>query len=151
MEIPIPATLSLELGKLITERDGGVKYRFVSELPFRGRAPHDLDAFERNAIATLRQNPRQPVVETTGSIFSRELRVVTPVVMGPVCVACHDTHPDSPKTDWKVGDVRGIQEVTVQQSLGANIFAFRYVLAYLAVAGSAGFAFVALQLHRAPR
>jgi signal transduction histidine kinase len=147
--IPISATLSLELGKLITERDGAVKYRFVSDFPFRGRAPHDLDAFERGAIATLRQNPGEPVVETTGSIFSRQLRVVTPVVMGPVCVACHDTHPDSPKTDWKVGDVRGIQEVTVQQSLGANIFAFKYLLAYLAVAASAGFAFVALQRRQA--
>lgn len=26
------------------------------------------------------------------------------------CVACHNTHPESPRKDWKVGDVRGIVE-----------------------------------------
>ncbi|MBI3604091.1 MAG: hypothetical protein HY205_06540 [Nitrospirae bacterium] len=31
--------------------------------------------------------------------------------MRPLCVGCHNTHPDSPKTDWKVGDVRGVVEV----------------------------------------
>jgi adenylate cyclase len=27
------------------------------------------------------------------------------------CVSCHNTHPDSPKKDWKVGDVRGVLEI----------------------------------------
>ncbi|CAH0350871.1 DUF3365 domain-containing protein [Aquabacterium sp. CECT 9606] len=27
------------------------------------------------------------------------------------CVACHNSHPQSPKRDWKVGDVRGLIEV----------------------------------------
>ena len=27
------------------------------------------------------------------------------------CVSCHNTHPDSPKTDWKLGDVRGVLEI----------------------------------------
>ena len=147
--IPIPATLSIELGRLIGERDGAVKYRFVSDLPFRGRALHELDAFERGAIGTLRQNPGQPVVETNGSIFDRQVRIATPVLMGSTCVACHNSHPDSPKTDWKVGDVRGIQEVTVQQPLGANVFAFKYLLAYLVVAAASGLTFIALQRRQA--
>lgn len=29
------------------------------------------------------------------------------------CVNCHNTHPDSPKTNWKTGDVRGILEVNI--------------------------------------
>ena len=33
--------------------------------------------------------------------------------MGAACVSCHNAHPESPKHDWKVGDVRGIQEVTI--------------------------------------
>ena len=28
------------------------------------------------------------------------------------CVACHNTHVDSPKKDWQEGDVRGVLEVT---------------------------------------
>jgi len=27
------------------------------------------------------------------------------------CVACHNSHEDSTKTDWKEGDVRGVLEV----------------------------------------
>jgi adenylate cyclase len=61
--IPIPATLSIELGKRISAHDGSVKYRFVSDLPFKGREPHSLDAFEKDAIAALRQDPKLPIVD----------------------------------------------------------------------------------------
>ena len=147
--IPIPATLSIELGKLISAHDGTVKYRFISDLPFNGREPHALDGFEQNAIATLREKPKEPVVEVSGSIFDRQVRIATPVTMGPVCVSCHNTHPDSPKRDWKVGDVRGIQEVTVFQPIEANIFAFKYLLIYFAFAAAAGLSFILMQRWQA--
>ena len=50
--------------------------------------------------------------------------------MGAACVSCHNTHPDSPKRDWKVGDVRGIQEVSITQPFAANLFSFKYLLIY---------------------
>ena len=50
--------------------------------------------------------------------------------MGATCVNCHNSHPESPKKDWKVGDVRGIQEVTVNQPVAANLFSFKYLFAY---------------------
>ena len=147
--IPIPATLSIELGERISAHDGAVKYRFVSDLPFRGRAPHALDPFEQRALSELRLNPAQPVVETTGTLLDRMVRIATPVKMGEVCVGCHNRHPDSPKLDWKVGDVRGIQEVAVSQSLGTNLLAFKYLLAYFALAAGAGLAFILLQRRQA--
>ncbi|MBV8613318.1 MAG: adenylate/guanylate cyclase domain-containing protein [Acetobacteraceae bacterium] len=147
--IPIPATLSIELGKLISGRDGTVRYRFVSDLPFKGRGRHNLDTFERDALQSLRQHSRDSVVEASGSIFDRQVRIATPVVMGRVCVGCHNSHPDSPKTDWKVGDVRGIQEITVRQQLVENIFALKYLLAYLVIAAATGFTFIGLQWRQA--
>src|SRR5690349_20059848 len=57
--IPIPATLSLELGKVIGEQQGNITYRFVSDFPFKGRAPHDLDSFEQGALQKLRGDPKQ--------------------------------------------------------------------------------------------
>ena len=39
------------------------------------------------------------------------MRYGTAVRLKAGCVACHNTHPESPKTDWKVGDVRGVQEI----------------------------------------
>src|SRR5262249_15764821 len=56
--IPIPATLSLELGKVIGEQQGNISYRFVSDYPFKGRAPHELDSFEQGALQTLRSDPK---------------------------------------------------------------------------------------------
>ncbi|MER8815575.1 adenylate/guanylate cyclase domain-containing protein [Mesorhizobium sp. M0965] len=143
--IPIPATLSIELGKRISAHDGSVKYRFVSDLPFKGRAPHQLDAFERNAILALRANPKEPIIEVSGSLFDRQVRAAAPVVMGQVCVTCHNSHPDSPKTDWKVGDVRGIQEISVNQPIAANVLTFKYLLLYFGFAAAAGLTFILLQ------
>jgi class 3 adenylate cyclase len=143
--IPIPATLSIELGKLITSRNEAVKYRFVSDLPFKSRESHNLDAFEQGALSALRQDPQTPVVEVSGSIFDSRIRMAGPVFMGAPCVTCHNAHPESPKKDWKVGDVRGIQEISVEQPIAANILSFKYLLMYFALASFAGITFIALQ------
>ena len=39
------------------------------------------------------------------------LRFATADLMRPSCINCHNTHPETPKNDWKVGDVRGVLEV----------------------------------------
>jgi adenylate cyclase len=143
--IPIPATLSLELGRVISERQANISYRFVSDYPFANRLPHRLDPFETAALAALRENPKQGLVEVTGSLLTDRVRQVAPVLMEAPCVACHNTHPDSPKRDWKIGDVRGIQEVLVTQPIVPNIFSLRYLLLYLGFAGASGVTFIALQ------
>jgi len=151
--IPIPATLSIELGQLIGDRAGGVGYRFVSDEPFTSRTPHNLDGFETRALADLRAtgNPHASVTEIDGSIFQRQIRMAVPVVMSAACVACHNTHPESPRGDWKVGDVRGIQSITIQQPIATNLLSFKYLLAYLVLSGLAGSAFAALQWRQAVR
>ncbi len=143
--VPIPATLSIELGNRISEGDGAIKYRFVSDLPFKDREPHLLDNFETNAITTLRANPKASVTDFSGSMFNRQLRVASPVIMAQACVDCHNSHPNSPKTDWKLGDVRGIQEISVRQPIEANIFSFKYLLSYIAAASLTGIALLWLQ------
>ena len=147
--IPIPATLSLELGDRISGGDGVVKYRFVSDLPFKDRKPHDLDAFETAALAELRAHPQSTFVnETTGSIFDRQVRIAAPIRMESACVRCHNAHPLSPKTDWKVGDVRGIQEIVLRQPIAANVLAFKYLLGYFILAALAGTTFLLLQARQ---
>jgi signal transduction histidine kinase len=78
-------------------------------------------------------------------VLTDRVRLITPVIMEESCVACHNAHPDSPKHDWKVGDVRGIQEVVVGQPLAANLFSFKYLLAYFAVMATAGLGFLLFQ------
>jgi len=143
--IPIPATLSLELGKVISEQQQNIGYRFVSDFPFKNRAPHQLDDFEKTALQSLRDNPDQKIVQAASSMFSDHVRLIAPVIMAPACVSCHNVHPESPKRDWKVGDVRGIQEVAITQPIAANIFSFKYLLAYFALAAISGLSFLVMQ------
>jgi adenylate cyclase len=147
--IPIPATLSLELGDVVSRQDGNIQYRFFSDYPFAKRAPHEFDGFERQALATLREGQRTPIYEVSGSVFDRRVRLVTPIVMGAECVGCHNSHPESPKHDWKAGDVRGIQEVSIRGSVAASIFAFKYLLGYLAWAAALGLGFILVQRRQA--
>jgi adenylate cyclase len=147
--IPIPATLSLELGKVIGDQQANITYRFVSDYPFKNRAPHAMDGFEIGALNSLRANPQQEVTQTSWSGFGGRVRLVAPVVMGAACVSCHNTHPESPKKDWKVGEVRGIQEITVGASMAANLFSFKYLLGYFIFTAAVGFAFIGHQRHQA--
>src|SRR5262249_29582166 len=64
------------------------------------------------------------------------------------CVRCHNTHPDSPKRDWQVGDVRGIEEFIISQPIGSHIFAFKYLLLYFAFVAVSGLAFIGLQRYQ---
>ena len=147
--IPIPATLSLELGRVISEQQHNITYRFVSDYPFKNRAPHALDEFERNALATLRADPHQLVTDVSDSLFNDRVRLVAPVIMGAACVSCHNSHPESPKRDWKVGDVRGIQEVSITQPIAANIFSFKYLLIYFVLVAATGLTFILMQRRQA--
>jgi class 3 adenylate cyclase len=143
--IPIPATLSLELGHVISEQQQNIQYRFVSDLPFANRTSHVLDDFEKKSLASLRKNSDQRLIETSWSLTSDSVRLVAPVIMGAACVSCHNTHPESPKRDWKVGDVRGIQEIAITQPIAANMFSFKFLLAYFALATVCGISFLTLQ------
>jgi len=147
--IPIPATLSLELGRVISEQQQNISYRFVSDFPFKNRAPHALDNFETGALAALRNHVDQQLTEVSVSAFSDRVRLVGPVIMGAACVACHNSHPESPKRDWKVGDVRGIQEIVISQPIAANIFSFKYLLAYFVFMAASGITFITMQRRQA--
>jgi adenylate cyclase len=147
--IPIPATLSLELGKVISEQQHNIAYRFVSDYPFANRAPHALDQFETDSLRRLRENPNQILSMDSSSLLVDRVRLAAPVIMGAACVACHNAHPESPKRDWKVGDVRGLQEVSITQPISGDIFAFKYLLAYFVLVAAVGFLFIAMQRRQA--
>src|SRR5262245_16757546 len=59
--IPLPPTLTMELGKSIAEKGYGVQVRLYSDYPFPWRKDGGpRDDFEREALRYLRQHPDQP-------------------------------------------------------------------------------------------
>lgn len=144
--VPIPATLSLELGHVIADKQSNVNYRFVSDYPFRGRAAHPLDDFEKTSLASLRAGPDQPpIILASTSGTATQVRLIAPVLMSASCVACHNSHPDSPKKDWKIGDVRGLQEVEIHDEISTSLWSFKFSLAYFLFMALIGIGFIAQQ------
>jgi len=110
--IPLPPTLTMELGKSINAKGYGLQVRLYSDYPFPWRKDGGpKDQFEREALQYLRQHPDQSFIRFEDFRGLPSLRYATADRLRASCVSCHNTHPDSPKTDWKEGDVRGVLEV----------------------------------------
>jgi len=136
--IPIPATLSIELGELFSENgESRVAYDFISDYPFAQRSSRPLDRFEQEALQAFRANPSLPQFSRSeaGALGPVSYRLATPVRMRQACVSCHNSHPDSPKRDWQVGDVRGIQEVTVRNTGAAGMGQLGFLVGYAGLVG----------------
>jgi serine/threonine protein kinase len=111
--VPLPATLTIELGQQISARaESGVQVRLYSDHPFLSRKDGGpRDDFEREALLRLREDPEQPYYRFEEFRGRPSLRYAIARRMEAACVDCHNTHPDSTKRDWRAGDVRGVQEI----------------------------------------
>jgi adenylate cyclase len=112
--IPLPATYLIELGQSLSQNNAGMSVRLFSDYPFPWRQSEGRarDEFERQALQVLRQKPSQPFVQFEKFQGRMSLRYAQADIMKPSCVGCHNQHPDSPKHDWKEGDVRGVLAIT---------------------------------------
>lgn len=113
--IPLPATMVHEINEAMHESDG-FSVRLYSDHPFPWREGKDggaRDDFEREALTFLRQHPDQSFsrVEQVDGVPSVRFASAD-LMVAQSCVDCHNTRADSPKTDWKLGDVRGVLTVT---------------------------------------
>ncbi len=111
--IPIPATYTIEIGSQLTAESPGSLFRLYSDYPFPSRQAEGgaRDVFEQEALDYLKQHPEQTFFRIENYQGQTAFRYAEAVTMEQSCVSCHNTHPESPKTDWKVGEVRGILEI----------------------------------------
>jgi len=110
--IPLPATLLTVLLERVSEGESGMRGRHYSEYPFRTRKRDPPDEFAREALGFLKEHPQQAFYRFVDDFEGQPaLRYATARVMLQSCVACHNSHPDSTRRDWKMGDVRGVLEI----------------------------------------
>jgi diguanylate cyclase (GGDEF)-like protein len=107
--IPVPTTFILDAAAAFST--DSVKVRLVSPYPWPTRAGRVLDGFEKEAWNYLAGTPDGRFARREVVAGREVLRVAIGDRMDASCVACHNSNPLSPKTDWKVGDVRGLIEV----------------------------------------
>ncbi len=121
--IPLPATFSMRIAQAISAESDGASSSLYSPYPFPWRKNTGglRDVFAINAWRTLVANPDSTYIEFQHNTSGFVLRYASADLMKPACLYCHNTHPDSPKKGWKVGDVRGVLEVTIPlESLSKN-------------------------------
>ena len=120
--IPLPATLSMELGRRIGVQSGArVELYSAHPFPWRQETGGLRDEFARIAWEKLRRAPDEAITRLEETAGTRMLRYATADIMRSSCVNCHNTHPDSPKVDWALGDVRGVLEVSLPMSTATEL------------------------------
>ena len=114
-KIPLPATMIHDLSQLFDE--SGSKLNLYSAYPFPNRQHITLDPFQQKAWLELSENPNQIISAVNNKNNHTVLRVaISDQMQIQACVDCHNNHPLTPKTDWQLGDVRGVLEMSIDIS-----------------------------------
>lgn len=145
--IPLPATLTIDLGKRIADLGTGMTVRLYSDYPFSRRQDGGpRDDFERDALVALRDNPNTAFVRFENHEGRPVVRYAVADRMRAQCVSCHNTHDLSPRKDWKVGDVRGVLEIIrpISPAAAKAREDLRDAFTALGIIATLGFAVVAL-------
>lgn len=111
--LPLPAQFLQQSGRLAAESGSGIRYRLIGFSPiYQRNAP--ATEFERKALDVLRRQPERPV---TGVVSSGKKQYFQAIyadrAVSSACVTCHNSHPLSPKQDFKLSDVMGGIAITI--------------------------------------
>lgn len=105
--LALPAQMFRMSAELVNEKDPGFSYALISEWAINKKNLPRTDG-EKEGIAALAKNPALPYYteETLGSnkYFTA---VYADTAIAEACIQCHNKHKDSPRTDFKTGDVMG--------------------------------------------
>ena len=87
---------------------------------------------------SLIKNPELPFYRFEKVNGQQSIRYAIADLMRPACIDCHNHHPDTPKNDWEIGDVRGVIEVILpisvaQEQAQLSLKTTFIVLGFLAV------------------
>jgi len=109
--VPLPATLIHDLSDLLAKKDTRIK--LYSPYPFPNRADRKLDKFQTEAWAVLSKDPTRTHVSREMRDGREIVRVgIADTMVAQGCVNCHNSRADTPKDDWKLGQTRGVLEIS---------------------------------------
>jgi len=111
--IPLPASLIHDMSALINDKNKDIQIKFYSPFPFKNRQGRVMDAYGEAAWAALKSNPEAQYIQHKKMNGRSIVQVaVSDTMIRQVCIDCHNSHPLSPKTDWKLGELRGVLEIS---------------------------------------
>ena len=111
--LPLPAQFLQHSGQIVAESGRGIRYRLIGLWPiYQRNAP--ATEFERHALDTLRRHPERPITGVISSGKKRYFQAIYPDrAVSTACVTCHNSHPLSPKQNFKLNEVMGGIAITI--------------------------------------
>jgi hypothetical protein len=105
--LPLPAQFLMESGRVVARKGLGVQYRLISLWPINKRNGPSSE-FEKIGLGTILTHPTKPYTAFVKEGGVRYFQAVYPdLAVAQACIGCHNSHPDSPKRDFKINDVMG--------------------------------------------
>jgi len=111
--LPLPAQFLAEASDLSAITGARVRYRLISLWPINPKNGPD-DELERKGLEAVREHPERSttsIVKVGNQTYFRAIYADRAVSQS--CAGCHNTHPHSPKKDFKMGDVMGGLVITI--------------------------------------
>jgi hypothetical protein len=105
--LPLPAQFLMESGRIMSRKGLGLQYRLISLWPINKRNGASSE-FEKIGLGTILTHPTKPYTAFVKEGGARYFQAVYPdLAVAQACIGCHNSHPDSPKRDFKINDVMG--------------------------------------------
>ena len=105
--LPLPAQMFRYGAEMVAEKNAGFTYSLLSLWPVNKQNAPRTDA-EKAGLEQIAKDPKQPYyTEETLGKTKYFTAVYADRAVSPACITCHNEHRDSPRTDFKIGDVMG--------------------------------------------
>ena len=112
-KLPLPVQFLKETSELATLTGTPIRYRLIGLSPINQQnAP--ADDFERAGLQEVSRDPDRPATRygtRDGKEYFQALYADRAVSQS--CASCHNSHPKSPKHDFKLDDVMGAIVITI--------------------------------------
>ena len=105
--LPLPAQMFRMSAGLVAKQTDAFSFALLSKWPLNKESGPKTEV-EVAGLDSVAKNPSKPFYgrETIGDV-EYFTAVYADVAVSPSCVTCHNAHQDSPRTDFKQGDVMG--------------------------------------------
>ena len=111
--LPLPAQFLMESGRVMARKNIGIQYRLISLWPINKRNVARSE-FEKEGLGTILTHQTKPYTGFVKEGGARYFQAVYPdLAVTQACIGCHNSHPDSPKRDFKINDVMGAIVISI--------------------------------------
>jgi hypothetical protein len=105
--LPLPAQMFRFGAEMVAQQNAGFTYSLLSLWPVNKQNAPKTEA-EKAGLKAVAENPGKPYY--TQEVLGKQkyfTAVYPDRAVAAACVTCHNEHRDSPRTDFKLGDVMG--------------------------------------------